>query len=93
MLKFAASNEAEVKTHALSNLTIAMMTGNAVRALTCLDRLLPITTRRLNPLILPTCLKLRIGVPDFIMSWRKEQAEIHFQNAWEIGQKEMTYTI
>ncbi|MCB9344327.1 MAG: histidine kinase [Lewinellaceae bacterium] len=89
VLKFAASNEAEVKTHALSNLgIIAMMTGNAVRAFNLFGQ----AAAHYDPPVKPS---------DFtnlskIENWRaglyhelenQEQAEIHFQNAWEIGQK------
>lgn len=89
VLKLAGANEAEAKTHALSNLGIlAMMGGNTVRAFNLFGQ----AAAQYNPPTKPA---------DFnnlskIENWRgglyldledNVQAEQHFKKAWEIGQK------
>jgi len=89
VLKFAGSNEAEAKTHALSNLgIIAMIAGNAVRAFSLFGQAAAQYDPPSKPADFTNLSKIenwRAGL--FHELENQEQAEEHFERAWEVGQK------
>lgn len=89
VLKLAGSNEAEAKTHALSNLgIIAMIAGNAVRAFNLFGQAAAQYDPPSKPADFTNLSKIenwRAGL--FLELENQKQAEEHFEKAWEVGQK------
>jgi tetratricopeptide (TPR) repeat protein len=89
VLQLAGSNEAEAKTHALSNLgIIAMLAGNAVRAFNLFGQAAAQYDPPSKPADFTNLSKIenwRAGL--FLELDNEAQAAEHFEKAWEVGQK------
>jgi tetratricopeptide (TPR) repeat protein/anti-sigma regulatory factor (Ser/Thr protein kinase) len=89
VLQLAGSNEAEARTHALSNLgIIAMLAGNHVRAFNLFGQAAAQYDPPSKPADFTNLSKIenwRAGL--FLELENQAQAEEHFIKAWEVGQK------
>jgi tetratricopeptide (TPR) repeat protein len=88
-LQLAGSNEVEAKTHALSNLgIIAMLAGNTVRAFNLFGQAAAHYDPPTKPSDFTNLSKIenwRAGL--FLEIENEEEARVHFEKAWEVGQK------